>query len=104
MNLPEHDTEETAHSNPTLSILGAIGSLLIFAIIMFLAYLPLRPERTDASIRNERIERFSEHRAKEKSLAQNYRWVNEQSGVVRIPIERAMQLAVDRLNAEGEGN
>lgn len=104
MNTPEHDTDETAHSNPIFSILGAIGSLLIFAFILYFAYLPLRPESADATAKRERQERFAEHRAKEKSLAENYRWVNEPAGVVRIPVERAMQLTVDRLNAEGGGN
>ncbi len=104
MTTPEHDTEETAHSNPIFSILGAIGSLLIFVFILYFAYLPLRPQSADASIRKERQERLAEHQAKEHSLAQNYRWVNEPEGVVRIPVERAMQLTVERINREGGGN
>lgn len=104
MNTPEHDTEETAHSNPIFSILGAIGSILIFVFILILAYLPLRPESADAAAQLEREQRFAEHQAKEKSLAETYRWVNEPDGVVRIPVERAMQLKVERINAEGGGN
>ena len=102
MSTNDIDNEETAHSNPLFSILGAIGSMGIFVVILFLAYLPLRKEGADAGIVQERVERFNELSAKEQSLANNYRWVNEPEGVVRIPVERAMILTVERINAGNE--
>lgn len=35
-------------------------------------------------------------RAAEERILHNYGWVNQQSGLVRIPIERAMQLIAER--------
>lgn len=102
MSTPDIDDEETAHSNPLFSILGAIGSMAIFVVILWLAYLPLRKDSTDTTIVQERVERFNELSAKERSLANNYRWINEPEGVVRIPVERAMILTVERANAENE--
>jgi hypothetical protein len=41
--------------------------------------------------RNERIE-INDFRLKEEQTLNSYGWVDEKAGVVRIPIERAMQL------------
>jgi hypothetical protein len=45
--------------------------------------------------RNERIE-INDFRLKEEQTLNSYGWVDEKSGVVRIPIDRAMQLLAQR--------
>ncbi len=35
-------------------------------------------------------------RAREESLLSSYGWVDEQAGIVRVPVERAMELALRR--------
>jgi len=45
--------------------------------------------------RNERIE-IKDFRLKEEQTLNSYGWVDEKAGVVRIPIERAMQLVAQR--------
>ena len=45
--------------------------------------------------RNERIE-INDFRLKEEQTLNSYGWVDEKSGVVRIPIERAMELVAQR--------
>jgi hypothetical protein len=45
--------------------------------------------------RNERVE-IKEFRLKEEQTLNSYGWVDEKAGVVRIPIERAMQLLAQR--------
>jgi hypothetical protein len=45
--------------------------------------------------RNERIE-INDFRLKEEQTLNSYGWVDEKSGVVRIPIERAMELIAQR--------
>jgi len=45
--------------------------------------------------RNERIE-IKDFRLKEEQTLNSYGWVDEKAGVVRIPIERAMQLIAQR--------
>jgi len=39
---------------------------------------------------------LSDMRAREEQALQSYGWVDKNAGVVRIPIERAMQLVVER--------
>ena len=45
--------------------------------------------------RNERVE-IKDFRLKEEQTLNSYGWVDEKAGVVRIPIERAMQLLAQR--------
>src|SRR5580700_8864280 len=45
--------------------------------------------------RNERIE-INDFRLKEEQTLNSYGWVDEKAGVVRIPIERAMELLAQR--------
>jgi hypothetical protein len=45
--------------------------------------------------RNERIE-INDFRLKEEQTLNSYGWVDEKAGVIRIPIERAMQLIAQR--------
>jgi hypothetical protein len=44
---------------------------------------------------NERLE-INDFRLKEEQTLNSYGWVDEKAGVVRIPIERAMELVVQR--------
>jgi hypothetical protein len=44
---------------------------------------------------NERLE-INDFRAQEEKTLNSYGWVDQQTGVVRIPIDRAMQLLVQR--------
>ena len=45
--------------------------------------------------RNERVE-INDFRLREEQTLNSYGWVDEKAGVVRIPIERAMQLVAQR--------
>jgi hypothetical protein len=45
--------------------------------------------------RNERVE-INDFRLKEEQTLNSYGWVDEKAGVVRIPIDRAMQLIAQR--------
>lgn len=45
----------------------------------------------------ERLEKLQSHREKDALTLENYGWVNEQEKVARIPVQRAMELQVERL-------
>ena len=49
--------------------------------------------------RNTPVTDLEDMRRAEDEVLNNYGWVDKQKGVVRIPIERAKELAVQRLNA-----
>jgi hypothetical protein len=52
----------------------------------------LRPNPIDQTTA---IEELDELRAREDAILNNYGWVDREAGVVRIPIERAMELVVE---------
>lgn len=39
---------------------------------------------------------LAEHRAKEDALLNGYGWIDPESGIVHIPVERAMELTLER--------
>lgn len=55
--------QEVSKSNVLLTFLGSIGAILIFALILFIAYLPNRPEPVDAQVVADRQAIVDEVRA-----------------------------------------
>ncbi|WOO43649.1 hypothetical protein [Rubellicoccus peritrichatus] len=93
----DHTAPETSHSNYYLSFVGAVGSLLLFLFIIFIAYLPNRPGSVNEDIVENRLNNLATVRAAQKDVATEYAWVNEKEGVVRIPVSQAMKLTAERL-------
>jgi len=95
-----HGAPETAHSNMTLSIIGALGTMLLFALIVYIAYIvpSKRQEAATANLAAQRTATLNEVRSAAAQDANSYGVINAEEGTVRIPIERAMELVVPRLN------
>jgi len=85
-----------------VSAVAVIGGFLIFVLILVIAYLPNKPAPLPEGTKTpeERAAILSELRAKETAAAKSYGWVDQTKGVVRIPIERAMQLTVEELKTK----
>ena len=96
-------TQTPAASNGTLlTLLAAIGGFAIFALIVFIAYLPKKPAPLADGVRTpeQRKAALSELRAKEKAAATTYGWVDQPAGVVRIPIDEAVKLTIKELSVQ----
>jgi hypothetical protein len=82
-----------------ISVLAIMCCLALFLLLVYLAYLPNQtgPFVGDG-IRTpeERKLKLAVLRAHELKQAQSYAWIDQQGGVVQIPIERAMELTVVR--------
>jgi len=81
---------------------AVVGGFLIFVLILVIAYLPNRPAPVSQGTKTpeERVVILREMRAKETAAATTYGWVDQTKGVVRIPIDRAVQVTIDELNAK----
>ena len=81
---------------------AVIGGFAIFILILVVAYLPNKPTPLPEGTKTpeERATILRELRAKEMAAATTYGWVDQPKGVVRIPIERAMQLTVEDLKTK----
>lgn len=83
--------------------LGAIiGGFAIFLLILFIAYLPQKPAPLPEGSKTpaERATILADLRAKEKAAATTYGWVDQATGVVRLPTARAVELTIIELNAK----
>lgn len=80
---------------------AVIGGFLIFTLILVVAYLPNKPAPLEPGTKTpaERATILKEMRAKEVA-GNSYGWVDQGKGIVRVPIERAMQLTIDDHNSK----
>lgn len=65
-----------------------------------IVYIPYRPLPVDQAIVKDRLERLSKLRAHEKEVTTAYGWVNPEAGIVHIPVQRAMELTVNKIQAQ----
>ena len=52
----------------------------------------------------ERTRILNDVRGEQAKLVNEYQWVNQPEGIIRIPVERAMGLVVEELKAEQAAN
>ena len=83
-----------------LSALGWIGVIFCFFLVVAVAYLPNRAVDNEEKQAGERMQIRNQVRGEQARLVDAYEWVDQEQGIVRIPIERAMKLAVEELRAE----
>jgi hypothetical protein len=114
MNPPAESSRATAETRAGfwVTLLAALGCFVIFLVVLYLAYLPQRrtaPEVDLARIPPEeqwkytpagRMAHFQEMRAREAAAQTAYAWIDRPKGIVQLPVDRAMQLTLQELNAE----
>lgn len=88
-------------SDITLSIVGIVGSFLLFALILALAYLPGdKQSSVDMNLRESRKQMLAQNQAEQKDLLTSYEVVDAQNGIVRIPLEQAIDLTIAEMAEE----
>ena len=98
--MSKHSFDFEPSDNTTLvSALGWIGVFLVFVLVVALTYLR-DPAASQEKINvAERIRIRDDVRAEQAKLVNAYQWVNQPEGVIRVPVERAMELVVEELKA-----
>ena len=91
---------KVSKSNSLLSFLGSLGAILIFALILLIAYLPNRPAPVDAQVVADRQVKADEARAAGIKKLTNLEVVNAETGTARIPIENAKLLTIASYQSE----
>ncbi|HSH09382.1 MAG TPA: hypothetical protein VK995_03285 [Oceanipulchritudo sp.] len=91
---------EPSDKTVLLSALGWIGVILVFGLVVAVAYLPNRAVSQESRNVEIRMKILNDVRGEQARLVNAYEWVNQPEGVVRIPVERAMKLAVEELRAK----
>jgi hypothetical protein len=95
-----------------VSVAAVFGCFALFLFIIYLAYLPQREKTAEADLSQVsaddrwqysaegRAARLADLRAREQTEQTTYGWVDQKAGVVRLPIDRAMQLTLQDLQAK----
>lgn len=84
------------------SVVVIAGCFLLFGFIVCLTYLPgpVETRSSGSMLPEERAERLSELRASETEAATQYQWIDESAGVVRLPVDQAMELTQKELGGK----
>jgi len=75
---------------------GVIGTLVVILIVLVLQVLYYRTEASElqSKVYSQPPHALLQLRAEQQERLRSYRWVDKGSGVLAIPIERAMELVV----------
>ncbi|MCH8474679.1 MAG: hypothetical protein LAT55_05560 [Opitutales bacterium] len=95
---------EPSLSNIAVSGLAILGALLIMVIVVAFAYLPQRVDTVvgDEMSDEERWELLRSKMDTEERELNSFDWIDHDARVVRLPIDRAMEITVARINANEE--
>lgn len=88
---------------PSIAILAAF---LLLGVLVYILYSRQSPDTRawGGNSPEQRIEWLRETRAHEAAQLEGYGWIDRDAGVVRLPIDRAMDLTVEELNQGGNEN
>ncbi len=83
--------------------IGLCGAIIVFGLVIpglkaLLATIEGNFQEAEVFSRESR--ELIAHRADDQMRIASYSWVDQEKGIVQIPIDRAMQLYVQRANAE----
>ena len=86
---------------PTSAIVGILGAILLFVIIVGLQALFYRMEAGELTrkVYNRTYEELQQLDADQLETLNSYGWADQQNQLARIPIERAMELVVQESQA-----
>ena len=96
-------SDRTSHRAPLVSILFIF---VLFALFYFTVRYFYKPHESGAFVGDgihtsaQRVENLGKLRAKEAKQAAEYGWVDQKAGVVQLPIDRAMELTVQKYSAK----
>jgi len=88
------------------SIVKVVAIFVLFALFMAVVFYIYVPRQTGAYVGDgihtveQRRKNLVELRAKEAGQAKSYGWVDQKAGVVQLPLERAMELTVQKYSAK----
>ena len=87
--------ERDPKSSSTL-VVGGVGVILLAVVIILLQVLFYRTSEAERwrKVISQQPEELRRVQAEQLDQLNSYRWIDEQNGVVSIPIDRAMELVI----------
>ena len=90
------------NSSNRASIVAIAAIFVLFALFVAVVYYVYVPKKTGAFIgdgvhtASQRAENLAKLHKAEEEQAKSYGWIDQKAGVVRLPLERAMDLTVQQ--------
>jgi hypothetical protein len=81
-------------SSAALYVAAVLGSFLIVGLLVWSMYRYTRPPEIAQNRAQERKKNLAELRVAETETLNNYGWVDQGKGIVRLPIGRAIELTL----------
>jgi hypothetical protein len=99
---PAAAPEERDPRSATTLIVGAVAVILLAVAIVLLQVLFYRTSEAERwrKVVSQQPEELRQVQAEQLDRLNSYRWIDEQNGVVAIPIDRAMELVVKEAREE----
>jgi hypothetical protein len=81
---------------PLIVVIGILFAILTFVIIVVLQswFYKVQADENYKKVVAPRTEAFSSQIAEQRADLHSYGWVDQKQGIVRIPVERAIELLV----------
>jgi hypothetical protein len=83
-----------SHLAVAINALALTGLLLIMVVLIWIMHHYTQPEAVDQAHVAARLKNLAELNAQSKDVLENYAWIDPAKGLVRLPVTRAMELAV----------
>ena len=96
-------TDSPTRSAPLVTILTVMVGFALFLVVIYYVYLPRQSGAyTDDGMHtaSQRIENLARLHAAQSKQANAYGWVDQKTGVVQLPLDRAMELTVQKYAAK----
>ena len=108
MKTPDARTREVSEDpkSSSLAIIGVVGVVLIIVIIIWLQAIFYRVEdsETRRKLYDQVPEELARLQAEQQEALHSYHWIDENSGIVSIPIKRAMALIAEEAGRPDGGD
>lgn len=85
-------------------VLAILGTFLIMAILVSLVRSSTQPVPLSQPRGEERLKNLTEFRAANEPILTEYAWQDQSKGIVRIPVDRAMDLFLDEWQNPAAGH
>lgn len=101
-----NSNEQSAVKGQFFPILLTIGGFFLFLVVVLLVWNDRRPQTVafGGKAPEERREILLEQKAREQEVLNKYGWIDQDQGVVRLPVDRAIDLVLEEMNQEEPQN
>lgn len=101
--MSDHPANSSPRPVSLLTVAAIFAGFALFLAVIYYVYLrnqTVADARDGVRTEQQRREMLVELRKKEAELTTKYGWVDQKAGVVRLPVERAMDLTVQQYGAK----